>query len=309
MKLFLVYILLAQCLITKVIATEQLDYQLHPEKVAEDTYVFIGKKEDFSRENGGNIVNTGFIVTKEGVIVIDTGPSFLYGQQMRQAIKEITNLPIIKVLITHHHPDHFLGNQAYSDIPIYALAETIELIKHDADSFLDNVYRMSGSWMSGTAITNILINPLKLEKEKISNHFLRYIKYEGHTDSDLAILDESTGVLFSGDLVFHNRALTTPHAKPEQWLTSLNEMMNLKFNTIVPGHGEVANNKEPIKQTYDYLSWLESTIKQAAHSGKDMNEVLLTPIPKRFSHFGVSKREFTRSVIHRFPFHEKAAFE
>ena len=63
-----------------------LDYMLKPRKVAPDTYVFVGLAEDFTRGNGGNIVNTGFIVTADGVLVIDTGSSRLYGEQMRRAI-------------------------------------------------------------------------------------------------------------------------------------------------------------------------------------------------------------------------------
>lgn len=305
---FLFQIIFALCLVSQAFASEKLDYQLVPKQIAKSTYVFIGAKEDFSYENGGNIVNTGFIVTEHGVIVIDTGPSYLYGQQMRQAISKITEKPIIKVLITHHHPDHFLGNQAYDDIPIYALAETIQLIKRDGDGFLDNVYRMSGPWMSGTDFSTVEIKPLTLKQEEVANHTLRYIELGGHTAADLIILDETTGVLFAGDLVFHNRTLTTPHAEPEHWLKSLDAIEGIEFKVIVPGHGEVANNIGPVEQTRDYLVWLESTIKQSVAQGLDMTEVLVLPIPERFSNFGVLNREFTRSVIHRYPVYEKLIF-
>lgn len=53
----------------------EFDYRLTPRAVAPDVYVFVGKTEDFDTVNGGNIVNTGFIVAPEGVVVIDTGPS------------------------------------------------------------------------------------------------------------------------------------------------------------------------------------------------------------------------------------------
>lgn len=307
-------ILLSQiCLIFSVnpqaLAFEKLDYQLEPKQIAEGTYVFIGLKEDFSYENGGNIVNTGFIVSEQGVVVIDTGPSFLYGQQMRQAISKISDKPVIKVLITHHHPDHFLGNQAYDDVPIYALAETIQLIKRDANGFLDNLYRMSGPWMSGTDFSTVEIKPLLLKQEQIANHSLRYIPLSGHTEADLVILDETTGVLFAGDLIFHNRALTTPHAEPGNWLKSLDVIKETDFSVIVPGHGEVAKNIEPVEQTRDYLIWLETTIKQAVAQGLDMPEVLALPIPERFSGLSVLKREYTRSVSHRYPVHEKLIFD
>ena len=40
--------------------------------IAPDTYVFEGAVEHFTLKNGGNILNTGFIVTEAGVIVIQT---------------------------------------------------------------------------------------------------------------------------------------------------------------------------------------------------------------------------------------------
>jgi len=294
--------------ISLVFATEGLDYKLAAKQIATDTYVFIGAKEDFSHDNGGNIVNTGFIVTEQGVVVIDTGPSYRYGQQMREAIARITDKAIIKVLITHHHPDHFLGNQAYKDVPIYALARTINQLKSDASGFLDNVYRMVGPWMSGTEVSISKIKPLSLMHEQVANHALKYIQLGGHTASDLMILDETTGVLFAGDLVFHNRTLTTPHAEPELWLESLQLIKEIDFKTIVPGHGETASDIGPIEQTRDYLVWLETTIREAVNQGMEMNEVLALPIPERFSGFGVLKREFARSVSHRYPVYETMMF-
>ncbi len=89
------------------------DYALEPQQVAPNTYVLIGANEHFSFANGGNIANTGFIVTDDGVVVIDTGPSRLYGEQMIAAIRAVTDQPIVRVYNTHLHPDHFLGNQAF----------------------------------------------------------------------------------------------------------------------------------------------------------------------------------------------------
>ncbi|MFZ5504984.1 MAG: MBL fold metallo-hydrolase, partial [Pseudomonadota bacterium] len=53
-------------------AATPFDYRLKPEKIADDTWVLIGSTEDITRANGGNIVNTAFVVTKEGVVVIDS---------------------------------------------------------------------------------------------------------------------------------------------------------------------------------------------------------------------------------------------
>ena len=117
----------------------ELDYSLKPRQIAEDTWLLEGSTDNFAKANGGNIVNTAFIVTERGVVVIDTGPSKRYGEAMRKAIASITKKPVIEVLLTHHHPDHVLGNQAFSDVPISALAGTTELLQQQGDAMAENM--------------------------------------------------------------------------------------------------------------------------------------------------------------------------
>ena len=73
MKRLLLSLLAGIAMSTAAHATD-MDYRLEPRAVAADVYVFVGKTEDFNTTNGGNIVNTGFIVGPQGVVVIDTGP-------------------------------------------------------------------------------------------------------------------------------------------------------------------------------------------------------------------------------------------
>ncbi len=115
--------ILLLCLSLSLPAVADLDYALKPRLIADDTWLLEGSTDNFAKDNGGNIVNTAFIVTEAGVVVIDTGPSRRYGEALRQAIASVTDKPVIQVLLTHHHPDHALGNQAFKDVPIGALAE------------------------------------------------------------------------------------------------------------------------------------------------------------------------------------------
>lgn len=289
-------------------ATADFDYKLKPTEIAEDTYIFLGLDEDFTWDNGGNIVNTGFIVTEEGVVVIDVGPSRLYGEQMRAAISEVTDKKIVKVILTHQHPDHFLGMQAFRDVPVYANPETIEILKIQAGAYLDNMYRLVGSGMTGTELFITQILPHTVDSEKFGDHKLEYIKLVGHTESDLLVFDKTTGVLFAGDQVFHNRALTTPHAIPEKWQEALEVIAELDYKLIVPGHGAVSTEITPVEQTREYLSWVASTISTGFEEGLDMNEILETEIPERFKHIALTKEEFARSVSHLLERYENQIF-
>ena len=88
-------------------------YSLTPQKIADGVYVFWGRQEPPTSENGGNIVNTGFIVGTNSVLVVDTGPTQHYAKEMIAAIRNITKLPIHTAVVTHYHPDHSFGIQHF----------------------------------------------------------------------------------------------------------------------------------------------------------------------------------------------------
>ena len=305
------FVLVALCLGFATIPAAQgqeLDYGLKPQKVAENTWLLIGRNEDFTLKNGGNIVNTGFIVTSAGVVVIDTGPSRLYGEQMLRAIAKITDKPVIKVFNTHHHPDHYLGNQSFAGVKIAALAETIREQISDGGAFTDNVYRMSGDWIKGTESTPAK-EPVQAGRQQFGDHELELLSLHGHTSADMAILDHRTGVLFAGDLVFHDRAATTPQAVIQHWLATLDRLENTPFQLLVPGHGAPVTDQRAIRQTRDYLLWVDRAMREATTSGEEMAELIARPIPAEFAGIALAAEEFARSVAHLYRRYEAETFK
>ena len=286
-------------------ALAEMDYALKPRQIAEGTWLLEGSTDNFAKANGGNIVNVAFIVTEAGVVVIDTGPSRRYGEALRQAIASVTAKPVIQVLLTHHHPDHALGNQAFKDVPIGALADTTKLLHEQGDSMAENLYRMVGDWMRGTEVV-LPSEVLEPGVRTFGNHDLRLLALTGHTGADLAILDQSTGVLFAGDLVFYQRALTTPNTPGlAVWLADLGTLQALPWTLIVPGHGPVASDAQPFTQMRDYLTWLDQLLRDGAAKGNDMAEMIRSPIPERFAAISLSRYELIRSVSHLYPRYER----
>lgn len=290
-------------------AHAELRYQLQPRQIADGIWLLEGSTANFDMRNGANIVNTAFIVTEEGVVVLDSGPSWAYGEAQRKAITEATGKPVIRVLLTHHHPDHVLGNQAYADVPIAALAGTTELLREQGDAMAENMYRLVGDWMRGTEVVlpGETLEPGVIE---IGGRRLRLLALRGHTGADLAVFDEATGVLLASDLLFYQRALTTPNSPGlDVWLADLDTLEALPWKLVVPGHGPVASDAAPFTQMRDYLGWLDTTLREAAASGADMNEVLATPIPQRFAGISLTGYEFIRSVSHLYPAYEARALQ
>jgi len=290
-------------------AHAELRYTLQPRQIADDVWLLEGSTDNFDKANGGNIVNTGFIVTDAGVVVIDSGPSRRYGEAMRAAIASVTDRPVIKLLLTHHHPDHVLGNQAFTDVPIAALAGTTELLREQGNAMAENMYRLVGDWMRGTEVVlpTETLAPGTLE---IGGRALRLLALRGHTGADLAILDERSGVLFAGDILFYQRALTTPNSPGlDVWLEDLDTLEALPWKRLVAGHGPVADDAAPFLQMRDYLGWLDGLLREAANGGADMNEVIQSPIPERFSGISLTRYELIRSVSHLYPRYEAMALQ
>lgn len=170
----------------------------------------------------------------------------------------------------------------------------------------ENMYRLVGDWMRGTEVVlpTQVLTPGVL---KVGNHALRLLQLAGHTGADLAILDETTGVLFAGDLVFYERALTTPNSPGlEVWLNDLDTLQALPWKQIVPGHGPVATDAQPFAQMRDYLGWLDQLMRDGAARGDDMAEMIRSPIPERFAGISLSRYELIRSVSHLYPRYERA---
>ncbi|MGY3284343.1 MULTISPECIES: quinoprotein relay system zinc metallohydrolase 1 [Pseudomonas] len=290
-------------------ALADFDYRLGPRQIAQGTWVIEGSTDNFQKANGGNVVNTAFIVTDAGVVVIDSGPSKRYGEAMRQAIAGVTDKPVIEVLLTHHHPDHVLGNQAFAEVPIAALAGTTELLRQQGDAMAENMYRLVGDWMRGTEVV-LPTEVVQPGRREVGGHRLRLLGLAGHTGADLAIFDETTGVLFAGDLVFYERALTTPNSPGlDVWQRDLDTLQALPWQQLVPGHGPVASDSRPFAQMHDYLRWLDGLMREGAEQGADMVEMIRSPVPERFAAISLTRYELIRSVSHLYPRYEKQVMQ
>ena len=280
------------------------NYALDAHEIAQDTYVVEGRNEDFSVANGGAVVNVGFIVTSAGVVVVDTGPSAGFGRALHALIRRITPLPVVRVYNTHHHPDHFLGNQAFPAALIEAAPESISGQQREGPGFLDNMYRLLQHWASGTELQPAARASLSGRVET-GDHPLEVMLLRGHTGADLAVFDHRTGVLFAGDLVFNGRTPTVPHADFGAWQASIDRLAAIPFRILVPGHGPVSRDAAPLQQTAAYLRWLDNTLETAAADGLDATDLLERPVDPRFRGLAVIEAEYPRAVMQRFPEVEK----
>ncbi|KAA9018739.1 quinoprotein relay system zinc metallohydrolase 1 [Sphingobium limneticum] len=277
------------------------DYAIAPEPIGEGVWLVRGADAPIEADNGGAIANIAIIATPAGTVLWECGPSIRYARALREQAEQLTSKAVVRVYVSHLHPDHGMGLGAFDPAIVAALPGTIDALRAEGQGYADGMYRLLGDWMRGTD----LVLPSKVigqGDEDFGGRTLRLLALSGHSGADLALLDSQTGLLLGGDLIFHDRAPSTPTADLAKWRGSLDQLKALPHKGVLPGHGPFdAGGMAAIDQTRDWIGWLEATLTQAVRDGLDMVEAGELPIPDRFATMAAARYELQRSVSHLYP--------
>ncbi len=238
-------------------------------QVGPGIYVHAGEIALMNEANEGAIANIGLIIGDKGVAVIDTGGSVREARRLIQAIDQITSKPVLYVINTHAHPDHVFGHAAFPPPAVLVGSHNLPRDMMERGPYYLNSFRPA----MGTLLNEVkLVPPTMLVESQLQldlGHRVLSLKAwrASHSDSDLTVFDEATGVLFAGDLVFL-RHVPVLDGSIRGWLTTINELTKLPAKSVVPGHGPPSapwpTALNPEKQ---YLERLQSDCRNLINRG------------------------------------------
>ncbi len=232
------------------------------QKITDNVYV----------ETGFRGCNPGFVVTREGVVMIDTPWYPVDAVKWRD---EINKYGEIRYLInTEPHDDHFTGNYLFGGTVVghegtreAILSASVEqLKKHIKETDPHCISLLKGFHCCPPTIT--LSQRLTLY---LGNHTFHLIHMPGHTPFQVVVYIPEERVVFTGDNVVCRIQAWLHEAVPYQWLDSLKRLQDLEVDVMVPGHGSICDRSYIPEMRAFIQDWIDA-VTEAIDRGMSLKE-------------------------------------
>ena len=275
------------------------EVQVTPIKVSEHCYYVQGDSGAASSANEGYMSNAGFVITNDGVIVVDSLGTPVLAHKLVDAIRKITDKPIKRVIVTHYHADHIYGLQVFKDMGVEIWAHTLgqEYLHSDAAAkllvekreslfpWVDEKTRLVAADRWLTADTDFAMGGLHFQ--------LRHVG-PAHAPDDMVMFVKEDSVLYAGDLVFIGRVPFVGDADSLSWLLAIERVLEFNPKFMITGHG--TSSKNPVQDlvfTRDYLKYIRKVMGKAVEEFVPFDEAYATADWSQYEHlpaFGDANR-------------------
>lgn len=261
--------------------THDADRELVARQLTPHIYIVHGPQEFPSATTGGFMNNPGFVITDDGVVVIDPGSSVQIGRKLLQAIGKVSDKPVIAVFNTHVHGDHWLGNQAireaYPKARIYAHQRMLDHVRDGVGKeWIALFSRLTGGTTDGTRVT---APDIGLKGGEVLNigQLDFHIHHSGraHSDNDIMIELPLDSALFTGDIVTNRRIQSARPADSDIFgqIHAVEAALATGSEWIIPGHGE-SGRRGIAEQQLLFLQQLLAAVQRYYELGMDDYEMV-----------------------------------
>jgi len=261
--------------VEKTKTTDAFDYKLEPKKVADNVWCFLGALDKPTKENAGFMANSCYVKTSEGYFLMDSGPSYQFAKQAYAVMQKIADLPVKYVVNSHHHDDHWLGNDFYKKEFNATLIGPDSINTNYKEGDKTRMYKvLPQNAIEGTHIIKLD----KVPKEKMvvtlgGEEFDIYpMDVKAHTADDVFVHMPKSKVVFGGDLVMNGRVNSDRDGAVMGELKAIKFFRSLEWDVLVPGHGLITD-KTALDETEQYFTLMKERVSKAIEDDVDATEI------------------------------------
>jgi glyoxylase-like metal-dependent hydrolase (beta-lactamase superfamily II) len=240
-------------------------------KVADNVYALVGDLGQRSPENLGHNITSGFIVTAQGVVVIDTGGSLANAQAIYAAIRKVTDKPVIYAINSGGQDHRWFGNDYFKQqgAKLIASEAAVRDMKERGAAQTAFIQQLLKEKFDGTQLVYPDITFQDRYTLPVTGERIELIYTGGaHTPGDILVWLPQRSIVFAGDTVFVQRLLGVMPGSALRWIKSLEYLRDeLKPKIVVPGHGHVTDIAESFRDSYDYLVFLREATRKRFTDG------------------------------------------
>ena len=250
------------------------DYHLKPYSISAGIHCFFGIPSKVTKENGGNMINSCYVETTEGYVVIDSGPTYRYAQDTYTIMERIKKLPVKYVINTSSEEEHILGNSFFKEQGAILLGPNSyrEIFRHKKE--LSILKKLSSETISNTKMIALDKYIDLVDEQLLVGTLDLTIKHIPKDNEHLIVSIPSKKIVFAGDMIFNNRIVPLKNQRSLLvWQDGLKILESLPWIDIISSHGYMTR-RSALKNTQNYLSLLQSEVTSYIKKGKSKKEAI-----------------------------------
>jgi glyoxylase-like metal-dependent hydrolase (beta-lactamase superfamily II) len=247
-----------------------------PTQVIEGVWSAIGATSPGTYANSGHNNNLTFVITYDGVLVVNAGANYLLAKALHDEIKKLTDKPVKYVVLENGQGHAMLGSSYWQEqgATVIAHEDAAHEINENAFALLDVMKKRQKEKAKGTVVK--MPNETFKDKKIIEMGGVRFEILNlgpAHSPGDIVVWLPQKSLVVSGDMAFHQRMLPLfEHTDTATWLNTWEKFAALNAKYVIPGHGAATNMVEVTRYTKDYLAYLRKKVAELIENGGGLQD-------------------------------------